>query len=90
MNFVLKRAGELTATEIADWTALQQADPAISSAFFRPEYALAVEEGRGGVEVVLATEDGRLAGLLPFEMLEKALDEFGFVIVGLSAAPQIS
>ena len=67
MDYVLKKPAELTESEIARWIALQEADPEVASAFFRPEYAIAVEEARGNVELVLLREDGHLVGVLPFE-----------------------
>ncbi len=67
MDIILKSARDLSHAEISTWADLQEADPAVDSAFFRPEYALAAEASRGGVEVALLREDSELVGFFPFE-----------------------
>lgn len=67
MKLVVKKSGDLTESEIAQWIALQEADPDVAPAFFRPEYAIAVGQLRGNVEVVLAMDGADLVGVLPFE-----------------------
>jgi len=67
IDISVKSVGDLSDTELSTWVDLQEADPAVDSAFFRPEYALAAEAARGGVEVALLREDSELVGFLPFE-----------------------
>jgi len=71
IDISVKNVSDLNDTELSIWADLQEADPAVDSAFFRPEYALAAEASRGGVEVALLREDSEPVGFLPFERDER-------------------
>ena len=58
---------QLTAGQLACWSSLQRADPALRSPFFRPEYTQAVAALCAGVEVAIVEEGGETVGFLPFQ-----------------------
>ena len=58
----------LSAADLARWSALQAADPALDSPFLSPGWALAAERSQprdGGVRVAVIREGGRAVGFLP-------------------------
>jgi len=63
---VLKRAEELTAREIAAWTAIQKRHAMFESPYFRPEFTQAVASVREDVEVAVLISDGTAVGFFPF------------------------
>lgn len=67
MNVQVVPARELTPEHVAAWDEIQQANPALRSPYFRPEFTQAVAALRGGVEVAVLRQDGRIAGFLPFQ-----------------------
>jgi CelD/BcsL family acetyltransferase involved in cellulose biosynthesis len=66
MNSHTVSAARLTADQLAAWACFQQADPALHSPFFRPEFAQAVAAVRPDVEVAVLEESGVPAGFLPY------------------------
>lgn len=61
------RATEMTAEQIARWSALQQADPSLGSPFFHPEFTMAVAEVRDDVYVGMIEDRLGAAGFFPFQ-----------------------
>ncbi len=58
----------LSAADLARWSALQAADPALDSPFLSPGWALAAERARprdGGTRVAVVREGDRAVGFLP-------------------------
>jgi CelD/BcsL family acetyltransferase involved in cellulose biosynthesis len=62
---VLKPA-ELSLDQVAAWSALQTADRALESPFFRPEFTFAVAAVCHNVEIAVLEEDG-LLGFFPYQ-----------------------
>ena len=60
-------ARELTAEQIGIWIRLQEADPAVDSPYFRPEFTQAVAAVRDDIEVAILEQDGRPVGFFPFQ-----------------------
>lgn len=58
---------QLAGETVACWSALQQADPALASPFFRPEYTQAVAALRPGVEVAVLEDRGQPVGFFPYQ-----------------------
>ena len=59
---------------MAAWADLQESHDAVASAFFRPEYCLAAEQIRGGVEVAIMTQDGDPVVFLPLKETVEIVD----------------
>ena len=49
------------------WSELQQADPALASPYFRPEFTQAVASVRGDVEVAVMEQDDQIVGFFPYQ-----------------------
>jgi len=60
-------AAELAPSQAAAWSRWQQADAALDSPLFRPEFTQAVAAVRDGVEVAVLEEDGQSVGFFPFQ-----------------------
>jgi CelD/BcsL family acetyltransferase involved in cellulose biosynthesis len=58
-------ATEFSRDHIAAWRALQQADPALDSPLFHPEFTRAVAAVRDDVEVAVLEEAGEFVGFFP-------------------------
>ena len=67
MNIRVITADRLTPEHVAVWSDIQQADAALDSPYFRPEFTQAVASVRGDVEVGLLEEGGELVGFFPFQ-----------------------
>lgn len=67
MNIRLITADQLKLRDIAAWAAIQQADPALDSPYFRPEFTQAVAAVRDDVEVGVLQEGGEPVGFFPFQ-----------------------
>ena len=67
MHIHVVAAAELAPSQAADWSRWQQADPALQSPLFRPEFTQAVAAVRDGVEVAVLEEDGQSVGFFPFQ-----------------------
>ena len=67
MNIRVIAAEQLTAEQVAAWSDIQRAEPALDSPCFRPEFTQAVAAVRRDVEVGLLEEDGRPVGFFPFQ-----------------------
>ncbi len=71
MKFHVIPAAELDSDLIQAWSRLQQADPALDSPYFRPEFALAVASVRDTSEIAVFEENGEPVGFLPFDRLKR-------------------
>jgi CelD/BcsL family acetyltransferase involved in cellulose biosynthesis len=60
-------AGELDAGHVAQWSHYQEADPALASPFFRPEFARAVASVRRDAYVAILETSGTVRGFFPFQ-----------------------
>jgi CelD/BcsL family acetyltransferase involved in cellulose biosynthesis len=60
------RANELTTKQRLVWSELQEADPAVDSAFFRSEFTDLVSHTRDDIEVAVLDEGGAPVGFFPF------------------------
>lgn len=58
---------ELEPLHIQLWSAHQEADPALASPFFSPEFTLAVAAVRSDVQVGVIECDGAVSGFFPFQ-----------------------
>jgi CelD/BcsL family acetyltransferase involved in cellulose biosynthesis len=67
MNIRTLQFEQLTSDDIAAWADIQSSDPTWASPFFRPEFAAAIAEVRGHVEVAILEENGEPVGFFPFE-----------------------
>jgi CelD/BcsL family acetyltransferase involved in cellulose biosynthesis len=59
-------ARELSTKLVASWIALQSTNATIDSPFFRPEYAQAIGDMLGRVEVAVLEDCGSVVGFFPF------------------------
>lgn len=66
-NISLVAPADLTARQIAAWSRIQSANPAVDSAFFHPAFTQAVAAVRNDVEVAVLYRDDEPAGFFPFE-----------------------
>lgn len=66
-RYHLLPAGELDASLIAAWRAIQAAQPGLRSPFFCPEFTRLVAAVRRDAAVVVIENDGRPVGFLPFQ-----------------------
>jgi CelD/BcsL family acetyltransferase involved in cellulose biosynthesis len=57
----------LTSDELAAWSAIQRAEPALDSPYFRPEFSEAIAAVRNDVEVAVLREGGRPVGFFPYQ-----------------------
>jgi CelD/BcsL family acetyltransferase involved in cellulose biosynthesis len=60
-------AGELDERECQRWRELQDADPALASPFFSPEFARCASAGASNMFVAVLEADDRQVGFFPFE-----------------------
>jgi CelD/BcsL family acetyltransferase involved in cellulose biosynthesis len=67
MKVTLLPARALAPELVAQWSRLQEADPALESPFLRPEFTLAVAGAREDVRVAILEQDGECAGFFPFQ-----------------------
>ncbi len=67
LHVSLLRPQELSATQWSTWARLQQADEALASPFFRPEFTAAVARVRDDVQVALLERAGAVVGFFPFQ-----------------------
>lgn len=67
MKVTILPAAQLSSELIRTWTDIQEADPALESPYFRPEFARAVAAVKAGVEVGVIEDGGAVAGFFPFE-----------------------
>ncbi|MDB5430930.1 MAG: cellulose biosynthesis protein CelD [Caulobacter sp.] len=71
MEIDVVRPLELTPTALDRWSALQQADPALDSPFFSPQWARAVDRAQSDgteaseIKVAVVSDQGREVGFLP-------------------------
>ncbi len=71
MKYRVVPAAELTPDLIQIWSRLQQADPALDSPYFRPEFTLAVASVRDTSEIAVFEENGEPVGFLPYDRLKR-------------------
>jgi CelD/BcsL family acetyltransferase involved in cellulose biosynthesis len=67
MKITLIPATQLTPDLVQAWSRFQEQDPALESAFFRPEFTQVVASCRDDVEVAIFEQDGEVAGFFPFQ-----------------------
>jgi CelD/BcsL family acetyltransferase involved in cellulose biosynthesis len=67
MKVSIVPADRLSPDLIRIWSEIQQADPALESPYYRPEYVRAVAAVKGPVEVAVIEDNGAPAGFFPFE-----------------------
>ncbi|MEW9529648.1 GNAT family N-acetyltransferase [Microbispora sp. NPDC049125] len=67
MQITVIRPGELGPGEVAEWRAMQQAQPHLASPFLAPEFAVAAGEVRRDAYVAVISDGGRTIGFFPFE-----------------------
>lgn len=61
---------DLTPEHIGAWAAIQSANPALESPFFRPEFTMAVAQSAENIFIgILRDERGGPAGFFPFELV---------------------
>ena len=92
--FQVVPANQLCSQQLATWSDLQQADPALDSAFFRPEFVQMVAAVRSDVQVAILREGRRTVGFFPFQRNRRnvaqavggRLSEFQGVIADRSVA----
>ena len=60
-------ARELDAYHASRWSAFQEADPALASPFFRPEFTAAVAAVRSDSYVAILETGGKVGGYFPFQ-----------------------
>lgn len=66
MNVTVVPAGELSPEHVAAWSRIQEAEPTLSSPFFRPEFTRLVASVRDDVEVAVFEQAGKPVGFFPF------------------------
>ncbi len=66
MDIQLIDPADLGESQLAAWTRLQQANTALDSAFFSPQFTQAVASFRDDLEVAVMEQDGEIAGFFPF------------------------
>lgn len=59
--------GKLSADQVAAWSRLQEADGALASPFFRPEFARAVAATHHNVEVAVLKDGEETVGFFPYQ-----------------------
>jgi CelD/BcsL family acetyltransferase involved in cellulose biosynthesis len=67
MRITVLPAARLTPAQCEAWARLQEADAALASPYFRPEFTLAVAAVRADVEVAVLEDDGAPVGFFPFQ-----------------------
>jgi CelD/BcsL family acetyltransferase involved in cellulose biosynthesis len=67
MKTTVIAADRLSAEQARTWEQFVQADAALDSPFFRPEFTQAVAAVRGDVEVAVLEDHGQPAGFFPFQ-----------------------
>ncbi|MCX5690838.1 MAG: GNAT family N-acetyltransferase, partial [Planctomycetota bacterium] len=65
MRFQVINPADLDHGLIERWADLQQANAALSSPYFRPEFTLAVGRVRSDARVTVIEDGGRVVGFLP-------------------------
>lgn len=68
MHITVIRPGELGATELAAWRAMQAAQPRLANPFMSPEWSQAVGEVLPGARVAVLEDGSELAGFFPYEL----------------------
>jgi CelD/BcsL family acetyltransferase involved in cellulose biosynthesis len=67
MKVTVFRGRELGADLVAAWRTIQDANPALRSPYFCPEFTQLVAETGLPIEVAVIEEDGRVVGFFPFQ-----------------------
>ena len=67
MRTSIIKAENLTAEQVAAWSVLQRADPAVDNPSFCPEFTQAVARVRNDVEVAILRDGDRMVGFFPFQ-----------------------
>lgn len=75
MKITIIPGRELGSDLAATWTALQRANPALSSAFFHPEFTRCVASVKPNVEIAVVEDGATIAAIFPFERIYRSLGE---------------
>jgi CelD/BcsL family acetyltransferase involved in cellulose biosynthesis len=67
VKVTLVRGRELGADLVGTWRALRDANPALRSPYFCPEFTQIAADARLPVEVAVIEEDGKVVGFFPFQ-----------------------
>jgi CelD/BcsL family acetyltransferase involved in cellulose biosynthesis len=67
MHVHVVRPEELSTAQLALWSAIQAADPALASPYLCPEFTQAVGRVRRDAFVAVLEQDGAMVGFLPFQ-----------------------
>jgi CelD/BcsL family acetyltransferase involved in cellulose biosynthesis len=67
------RATDLGPQELAQWRAMQTADPALGSPFLSPEFTLAVARVRPTARVAVLEEGQQVVGFFPYEVRRRVV-----------------
>jgi CelD/BcsL family acetyltransferase involved in cellulose biosynthesis len=67
LRFELLRPASLAAVHWQRWSEIQNAEPALESPYFRPEFTQAVAQVRRDVEVAVMLEGSEAVGFFPFQ-----------------------
>jgi CelD/BcsL family acetyltransferase involved in cellulose biosynthesis len=67
MKITVVRAGELNGEQLRTWAAIQNANPALHSPYFCPQFTQAVAAVRRDVQIGVMEENNRAVGFFPFQ-----------------------
>ncbi len=68
MHVIVRHFDELTAAQLDTWAQFQQAEAALESPYFRPEFTRCVASVRNDVRVAVLSQHGQPAGFFPFQL----------------------
>jgi len=67
MKFTVIRSNDLTPEHLSVWSGIQEANPALASPYFRPEFAMAAASVRDDVFIAVLEEGGKVVGFFPYQ-----------------------
>ncbi len=73
MTIEVLRTDQLSEDDAAAWSHLQQSNDVLMNPFFSLEFARAVAEVRGRVDVAIQRQQGQPVGFLPFELVRRGI-----------------
>lgn len=73
MKISVVRATELGADELAQWRAMQDAEPGLRSPFLSPEFTLAVSRVRPTARVAVLQDGTQIVGFFPYEVRRRVV-----------------
>jgi hypothetical protein len=66
MKYVAFPADQLSPSHVQTWSQLVEADPALDSPYFRPDFTRAVAAVRPGTQITVLEDQGSIVGFLPY------------------------